>query len=102
MKRVFVAAFAVILLTPALLLAHNGHKHKTIMGTVKAISASHIDVTTPDGKDVDVPLAKETMFMRGDAMVGSDHVKPGTRVVIVLGEDDKTAAHVKIGVVQKK
>ncbi len=91
-----------MLIVPAIAQAHAGHKHKILMGTVEAIDASHIDLTTKDGRKVAVPLAKNTMFMRGDAMVGSDQVKPGTRVVIVLGEDDKTASNVKIGAAPKR
>ncbi|HEY3054354.1 MAG TPA: hypothetical protein VGK31_00330 [Thermoanaerobaculia bacterium] len=102
MKKSPIAVLAVMLFIPALLLAHGGHKHKTIMGTAKSIDASHIDVTTKDGKNVAIPLAKNTMFMRGEKMVGSNQVKAGTRVVIVLGEDDETAAHVKIGATTKK
>jgi hypothetical protein len=102
MKKSLIVALAVALFIPPLLMAHGGHKHKTLMGTVKSIDASHIDLTTKDGRKVAVPLAKNTMFMRGEKMVGSAQVKAGTRVVIVLGEDDKTAANVKIGVTKKK
>lgn len=102
MKKALIIAIAVMLLVPALVLAHGGHKHKIIMGTVKTVNASRIEVTTTSGKDVEVPLARNTMFMRGDKMVGIDQAKPGTRVVIVLGEDDKTAANVKLGVTAKK
>jgi len=102
MKKPLSVVLAAVLLIPALLLAHGGHKHKTIMGIVKSIDASHVNLTTKAGKSVAVPLAENTMFMRGKKMVASDQVKPGTRVVIVLGEDDKTAAHVKIGAATKK
>jgi Ca2+/H+ antiporter len=96
MKESLIAVLVAALLIPTLLLAHGGHKHKTIMGTVKSINASHIDLKTTAGKAMAVPLAKSTRFMRGEKSVGRDQVKPRTRVVIVLGEDDKTAAQVKI------
>ena len=100
MKK-FVLVFAATLLVPALLLAHGGHKHKTLMGTVQSIDASHIDLKTRNGKRLSVPLSKDTMFMRGEAMVRAVEVTTGTRVVIVLGEDDKTAAQVKVGAAKK-
>jgi len=100
MKKYF-SMFVAILLVTALLQAHGGHKHKTVMGTVQSIDASHIDLTTKSGKRLSVPLSKDTMFMRGDDMVGAVEVVPGTRVVIVLGEDDKTAAQVKVGAAKK-
>ena len=101
MKKQMIVLLAVMLLIPAVVLAHGGHKHKTIMGTVQSIDASRIDLRTKDGKREVVPLAKGTMFMRGQAMVNVADVKPGTRVVIVLGEDDKTAQNVKLGVTKK-
>jgi hypothetical protein len=36
--------------------------------------------------------------MRGKESVGIDQVKPGARVIVVLGEDDKTAGSIKLGV----
>ena|SRR5450759_5058849 len=96
-KQIITAVFAVLLLIPTMVHAHAGHHHKTVMGTVKAIDSSHIDLTTKDGQNMAVPLAKTTMFMRGDKVGDAADVKAGTRVVIELGEDDKTAEHVKIG-----
>jgi len=101
-RQITTALFAVLLLIPAMVQAHAGHHHKTVMGTVRAINASHIDVTTKDGKNVAVPLAKDTMFMRGDEMGAVADVKAGTRVVIELGEDGKTAEHVKMAAAPKK
>ncbi len=84
---------ALLLLTPSALQAHT---HTTLMGTVKAIDATHIEITLKDGKQRSIPLAKNTMFMRGKDMIQAEQVKPGIRVVIVLAEDDKTAEHVKV------
>ena len=70
---------------------------KMLKGTVKTIDSAQILLTLKDGKDLAVPLAADTMFMRGSAMVGADQVKPGMQVTIALGKDDKTAAHVMIG-----
>src|SRR5436190_8070720 len=100
MKKYFFM-FITTLLFASLLLAHGGHKHKTLMGTVQSIDASHIDLKTRNGKRLSVPLSKDTMFMRGEAMVSAVEVTTGARVVIVLGEDDKTAAQVKVGAAKK-
>lgn len=94
-----------LLLTSALLLVPgvvSAHTHKEVMGTVKSIDSAKIEVMTKDGKVTSIPLAKNTMFMRGKDMVGADQVKPGLRVVVVLAEDDKTAENVKLGPAPKK
>ena len=44
---------------------------KMVSGTVKTIDAKQIVLTQNDGKEMAVPLAKDTMFMRGNAMVGA-------------------------------
>ncbi len=67
---------------------------KMVSGTVKTIDATRIVLTLKDGKELAVPLAKDTMFMHGNAMVGADQVKAGMQVTIALGPDNKTAAHV--------
>ena len=83
-----------ILITPSLVQAHT---HKTVMGTVKAVDATHIELTLKDGKSLSIPLAKSTVYLRGKDKVGADQVKPGIRVVITLAEDDTTAETVKLG-----
>lgn len=97
-KQIASVVFTILLLVPSMVQAHGGRHHKTLMGTVRAIDASHIDLTTREGKRVSVPLVKGTMFMRGDKMAGAGQVKRGTRVVIELGEDDKSAGRVRIGI----
>lgn len=72
------------------------HTHKTHMGTVKIMDSSKIELTLKNGKVQTIPLAKNTMIMRGSEMVGSDQVKPGMRVVVVLAEDDHTAETIKV------
>lgn len=90
---------ATMLLLPSLVQAHT---HKSVMGTVKVIDATHIELTLKDGKHQSIPLAKSTMVMRGKDMVGVDQVKPGMRVVVVLAEDDKTAENIKLGTAPAK
>jgi hypothetical protein len=92
MKHASSLLLSSLLLTPSLLSAHT---HKRVMGTVKSIDAARIEVAQKNGKNLSIPLAKNTMFMRGKAMVSADQVKPGIRVVVVLAEDDKTAETIK-------
>ncbi|WP_243317116.1 hypothetical protein [Geothrix paludis] len=82
-----------LLTIPAFLQAHT---HKSLMGTVKAMDNARIELTLKNGKTQAIPLAKSTMIMRGNEMVGADQVKPGMRVVVILAEDDHTAETVKI------
>jgi hypothetical protein len=94
-----------LLLTPTLLLTPSivsAHTHKEVMGTVKSIDSTRIELVVKDGKVLSIPLAQNTMFMRGKDMVGADQVQPGMRVAVVLAEDDKTAENVKLGPAAKK
>ncbi len=60
------------------------------------MDASKIELTLKNGKVQTIPLAKNTMIMRGSEMVGADQVKPGLRVVVVFAEDDRTAETIKV------
>lgn len=94
-----------LLLTSALLLVPgilSAHTHKEVMGTVKSIDSTRIELQAKNGKALSIPLAKNTMFMRGKKMVGADQVQPGIRVVVVLAEDDTTAEIIKLGPVSKQ
>lgn len=86
---------AALLAAPAIVQAHT---HKTLMGTVKSMDSTRIEVTLKNGKVQAIPLAKNTMIMRGSEMVGADQVKSGMRVVVVLAEDDHTAENIKLPV----
>lgn len=94
-----------LLLTSTLLLVPgivSAHTHKEVMGTVKSIDSTRIELMLKGGKVLSIPLAKNTMVMRGKDMVGADQVLPGIRVVVVLAEDDKTAENIKLGPAPKK
>lgn len=91
---------ASLILTSALLLVAttaSAHVHKVVMGTVKSIDASRLEITLTDRKVLFIPLAKETSFVRGTSRVTPDQVKVGMRVVVTLAEDDKTAEKIKLG-----
>lgn len=92
-------------LTSALLLAPSlvsAHTHKVVMGTVKSVDATRIELTQKDGKALSIPLAKSTLYMRGKEKVGADQVVVGMRIVVTLAEDDTTAEKVKLGPASKK
>jgi len=78
--------------------AHEGHSHKKLMGTVRSINATRLELTLKDGTRPSIPLSKHTKILRGKESVGVDQLKPGLRVVVVLSEDDKTAEAIKLGV----
>jgi len=101
MRKVFsTVVVAVLCLIPTAVFAHGGKEHHKVMGTVVSIDASHIDVKTTKGAKVSVPLAANTMFMRGNDMAKAADVKAGTRVVIEMSEDGK-AEHVKLAPAKK-
>lgn len=95
MTRSSLLLCAALLTAPAIVQAHT---HKVVMGTVKSMDSTRIEVTLKNGKVQAIPLAKSTMIMRGPDMVGADQVKPGLRVVVVLAEDDHTAENIKLPV----
>ncbi|MDR3671315.1 MAG: copper-binding protein [Holophaga sp.] len=87
------------LLLPAILMLSVNPAHaagRMVMGTVKAIDSARIVLTLKDGKDRAIPLGKDTMFMRGNDMVGADQVKPGMQVTVELEKDNKTAGNVML------
>lgn len=95
------AVAAMLTLAPIAISAHEGHNHKKVMGTVKSIDTARIELSLKGGGNQTIPLSKRTMVMRGKEMVGVDQVKSGMRVIVVLGEDGKTAETIKLGVPSK-
>lgn len=87
-----------LLLLPAavIVMASPSFAGTMVNGTLKAIRATSIVVTLQDGKDKTIPLGKDTMFMKGNDMIGADQVKAGMQVMVALGTDNKTAAHVMV------
>lgn len=87
-KHFILPAAALVLAVPA--------AAGTVSGTVKSISASSLVVTLKDGKTQALALARDSMFMRGSAMIDAAQVKPGMQVTVVLAADNKTAAHIMV------
>jgi hypothetical protein len=82
--------------------AHEGHTHR-IMGTIKAVDASHLVVATSDAKthkekDVDVVIDAKTTFRRGSNATTRDQLKSGERVVVNVGSGKEPLKAVEIRV----
>ena len=100
--RILTVATAVALL-PAAALAHEGHTHY-VMGTIKALDAGHIVVTTTDAKThaektVDITLNAATKFRRGATMTDRSDLRSGERVVVSVGngKEPLKASEVRVG-----
>ena len=94
MKKTIAAVFVLFLAVNVF--AHAGHQH--VLGFVKQLTGDSLLVHTTKGTDATVALTKATMYMRGDAAATRADLVPGTRVVIDLTKDGKSAEMVKIGV----
>lgn len=101
-RRSFVV-LAVLLLTPALSLAHPGHAHKT-MGVVSVVHENHLEVKDAQGKATTFTLDTKTRIRRGKTILKAADIKAGDRVVVVTnetkGEDGKaivTVTEVQLG-----
>lgn len=95
MRKTVLGLAVVFSLSVSAAFAHGGHAHKA-MGTVTSINATQIVIKDTKGQPVTVPLAPNTMYMKGSAMAKASDVKPGMRVVIEMGNDGK-AQHVRMG-----
>ena len=72
--------------------AHEGDDH-TVMGTVTAVDANHIEVKTQEGKVVSARLDEKTTYFKGKTPAKIDDVKVGLRAVLKLtGEGKKLRA----------
>jgi hypothetical protein len=91
---IFGAILAAALVMPAAARAHEGHAHK-VMGTVSAVTATQLELKTPEGKTVIATLNQKTTFARGKQKVEATAVKVGERVVVeVASEKDMIASTV--------
>ena len=100
MKKVIAISFVLVIsLTMAVTsaLAHAGHIH-TYLGSVTMLHGdSAFMMKTTDGKDITVQTAKTTSWLRADNHAGKhSELAVGTRVVVKMSIDGKTAASVKM------
>ena len=83
-------AASTIVLASAGLRAHGGHIH-TIMGTIKALDATRVDVVTTDEKThvqkpVAIGLTAKTRYLRGTVVVQRSELVLGERAVVSVGD----------------
>jgi hypothetical protein len=92
MHKLLIAGIAAALLSlPAVGWAHEGHAHK-VMGTVSALTATAVELKTPDGKIVNVTVTPKTTFARGKQKVDSTALKVGERVVVEVASEKAMVA----------
>lgn len=93
-KWIVGALLGAALVVPGVARAHEGHAHK-VMGTVSAVTATQMQLKTPEGKIVTAMLNPKTTFARGKQKVDATAVKVGERVVVeVASEKDMIASSV--------
>ena len=90
-RWMFGAILAAALVLPAAARAHEGHAHK-FMGTVSAVTATQIELKTPEGKMVTAKLNPKTTFARGKQKVDASAVKVGERVVVTVPSEKEMIA----------
>ena len=88
---ILAVVLGVALVTPSIVRAHEGHAHK-FMGTVSAVTATQIELKTPEGKMVTAKLNPKTTFARGKQKVDASAVKVGERVVVTVPSEKEMIA----------
>jgi len=101
MKRTAALTLSLILAFAGAVLAHGGFTH--VMGTVKAMDATHVEVQTKDGKTVSVKLSDATKFTKDGAAAAAADMQVGQRVSVEAKghAPDLEASEVKLGVMPK-
>ena len=96
MKKFIVLSLLLLLATTAAF-AHAGHVH-TYMGTVTMLhSSTQFMMKTTDGKDVTVATTPQTAWLHSDGHAAKQsEIAVGSRVVVKMNVDGKTAASVKM------
>jgi hypothetical protein len=82
-------------------LAHEGHHHEA-MGTVKAIEATKLELTTTDGKERSFVLTGTTKFRRGENEVKREDVTVGERAIVMYETRDGADRAIEIKLGEKK
>lgn len=70
-----------LLMVPIATWAHEGHGHQ-LMGTVTAIDASHLEMTTTEGKAASVAITADTKVFKGKAPAAVGDIGTGARVMV--------------------
>lgn len=100
-KPIAISLFLLLAVTGAF--AHAGHLH-TYMGSVTMLHGDNsFMMKTTDGKELTVATSKATNWLRADNQAAKQsEMAVGTRVVVKLSADGKTAASVKMSAQAKK
>ncbi|GAC1396453.1 MAG: hypothetical protein NVSMB68_13200 [Thermoanaerobaculia bacterium] len=103
MKRLS-TAIAIATLVTASAFAHAGHAHAPLMGTVTMLHGDNsFMIRTADGKDMTIVTTATTRYMHADDhMANRSELTAGTRVIVKMNRDGKTAASVKMSAGKKK
>ena len=96
MPKTTIAALA-LLLVAAAAFAHAGHVH-TYMGTVTMLHGDgSFMIKTTDGKDLAIQTSSATTYQHADGAAATRaDLATGTRVVVKMALDGKTATSVKM------
>jgi hypothetical protein len=102
MKKRLAMSLLVLLLVPTLAFAHAGEAH-SYMGTITTL---HHDgsfmLEKTDGKSFHVLVAKTTVYLHSDGQAAKkSELKAGSRVVVKMSKDGKTAVNVKMAAAKK-
>jgi hypothetical protein len=102
MKKMFaLTMFFVLVGTSAM--AHAGHAH-TYMGTVTMLhSSTQFMMKTTDGKDLTIDTTPKTAWLHADGhSAKASELAVGSRVVVKMNVDGKSAASVKVSAPARK
>jgi len=85
-----------------LVFAHAGEVH-SYMGTITMLHADSFMIKKADGKTMTVRVSKTTQYLRADKHAAKrSELKTGSRVVVKMSKDGKTALSVTMGAGRKK
>jgi glutamate synthase domain-containing protein 1 len=102
MKKLFaISLFLLLAVTSAF--AHAGHIH-TYMGNVTMLHGDNaFMMKTTDGKDLTIETSEKTSWLHSDNHAAKkSELAVGTRVVVKMSMDGKTATSVKMSAPAKK
>ena len=83
--RLIVTLTCLLISTPSFARGTDQH----VLGTIMAITATHVEVKTPKGQSVNVQVNKKTRYKDESNPKGANVPKVGDRVIIKATKDDK-------------
>ena len=97
MKKTALISLLLAFVMSTVLFAHKGEVH-SYMGTITKVEAKNSYVMkTTAGKEISFVTAKSTTYKHPDNRAGKQsEITVGTRVVVRVSKDGKTASNVKI------